>query len=92
MGEYGIRIDIREHGMERPKPLKDARVETLAPYVPRKVVDPVVRHRENAHDPLHQPRQVRASFWPDYEMVMIAHNTEVLEPERVFCLRAHQNR
>jgi len=49
-------------------------------------VDAVVPHREDTHDPLHDPREALTLPWYDQEMKMVAHDAEILYPEFVFLL------
>lgn len=43
----------------------------------------IIDHREYAHDPLHDPRQRFPRSRADQKVIMIAHHTEILDPESV---------
>lgn len=86
-----IFVNILEYLHELLHTRDDPRKETPAPHMASEPVDPIEGHREDAHDPLHHPRQTRRASWPDHKVDMIPHDAEIFEPEVVFQLRPTKN-
>lgn len=76
-----ILIDILECLQIFPAAGYDPRKEAATPYVPDEAVNPIERHREHAHDPLHQSREIRMPTRLNHEVEMVAHYAEIVESE-----------
>jgi hypothetical protein len=80
---HRVSVYIAKDLQKLAKPLDDLRKKAFAPDMPRIPMCAVIGHREYAHDPLHDPRQRFPGPRTDHEMVMIAHDAEILDSEAV---------
>lgn len=85
---HRILVNVGEGENEIPQPVEYMGMEALSPDMTGKASLFIVRHSEYAEDPLHDPgkRFILRRF--DQEMDVIAHDTEVPDPEQMppFCL------
>lgn len=79
----GVSIDVFEDHQELGEGPYDPREESVPPdmaYVP---MDTIIRHREHAHDPLHDAGEGFPPARAYHEVEVIPHKGEILDPEVV---------
>ena len=80
---HRVVVEILEYFEEGFEPIDDAGKESAAPEMTGHAMAPVPGHCVDAHDPLHDPREVLFRAGTDHEVEVVSHDAEVIEPEVV---------